>query len=92
MVARHYDVGASARTLDWINLGTTMAGIYGVRLVAITARRRAAAQPPRSGPPPMGHNGGPPMNGHDPAQPAAPAEPADDSVIDWSLMTGQRPH
>lgn len=72
-VARHYDLGASAKALDWTNLLTTMGSIYGVRAMALVARRR-------------GHNGGPAMNGHDPA---APAPDRDFGDIDMSSMTGR---
>lgn len=75
MVARHYDVGASAKTLDWFNLATTMASIYGVRAIAIAARRKAGRTPGAAAP-----------NGHDPAPP--PPEQGDG--IDWSAMTGGR--
>jgi hypothetical protein len=81
-VARHYDLGASAKTLDWINLGATMASIYGVRAMAIAQRRKAPRTPPPS------------ANGFDPT-PAPEATPADQGQaggIDWSLMTGGRPH
>lgn len=54
-VARHYDVGASAKALDWTNLLTTMGSIYGVRVMAMTVRRKA-------GSPGMGHNGGPALD------------------------------
>lgn len=84
MVARHYDVGASAKTLDWFNLATTMASIYGVRAIAIAARKKGERQ----------GAAGPAIvmpNGHD-SPPAAPtaAEPGDGGPIDWSSMTGQR--
>lgn len=76
LVARHYDVGASAKTLDWFNLMTTMGSIYGMRAIAIAARRRAERE---------GRTHGPMPNGHD-VSPAAD-QPAGGEV-DWSLMTG----
>lgn len=41
-VARHYDVGASSKTLDWLNLCGTMGGIYGARAMIIASRPKAA--------------------------------------------------
>lgn len=43
-VARHYDIGASAKALDIFNLCTTMGSIYGIRLMAITARKKGYGQ------------------------------------------------
>lgn len=40
-VARHYDIGASAKALDIFNLVTTMGSIYGVRVMAVVARKDA---------------------------------------------------
>lgn len=77
MVARHYDVGASAKTLDWFNLATTMASIYGLRAMSIAARRKGR----RTG-------NEPPANGHDVAQPMASDEGAAAADVDFSLMTG----
>lgn len=81
LVSRHYDVGASAKTLDLVNLATTMASIYGVKIMMILARRDAERRGVRPAAPGMGHNGGPAMNGHD-------APPAEAEAIDFSLMTG----
>ena len=86
MVARHYDVGASAKTLDWFNLGTTMAAIYGMRVMMIADRRRRERSGERNqdGPHPF-------ANGHDRTAPVEPG-PADGSGIDFSSMTGRRPN
>lgn len=57
-VARHYDIGASAKALDWMNLATTMGSLYGVRIMAIKMRRGGGQDDPG-----VGHNGGPPLDG-----------------------------
>ena len=44
-VARHYDLGASQKTLDWISLGTVIASIYGPRAIAMFLAEKK--QPPR---------------------------------------------
>jgi hypothetical protein len=82
-VARHYDMGASAKTLDWVELGMTAGGIYGTRAMMIVARRKVTSR--RPGP---GHNGGPAMNGHDPA-PAAPEAGGDMEGIVFPMMRGK---
>lgn len=71
-VARHYDMGASAKTLDWFNLLTTMGSIYGVRVMEVVARRKGGRRPT------------PATNGHDPTPP--PETGAAGDGIDWSLM------
>jgi len=66
-VMRHYSVETTQKTLDWIAFAGVAVGMYGTRAVAIMARQRAersanvspGRRPP---PPPMGHNGGAPMN------------------------------
>ena len=81
MVARHYDMGASAKTLDWFNLMTTMASIYGVRVIAIAARRKAERR-----------GGGPVVNGHDPGDfpgPGGVTVEAGPVEMDLSSMTGR---
>ena len=80
-VSRHYDMGASAKTLDWINLGTTMASIYGVRVMAISARRKDAKQ--------RGGNNAPPLR--DTAQSPAPMASPENGVIDMTAFTGGGP-
>lgn len=40
-VARHYDLAATAKQLDWTNLIMTAGAIYGTRLMAIRLRRMA---------------------------------------------------
>lgn len=75
-VARHYDMGASAKTLDWFNLATTMGSIYGVRVMGIAARRKDDRRGRQRSAP----------NGHDP-EGAAPEATGDG--IDWSSMTGR---
>lgn len=75
-VARHYDMGASAKTLDWTNLAMTMGSIYGVRIMGIAARRREERRGgARSA-----------ANGHD----QAPVTDVPGDGVDWSSMTGQR--
>lgn len=77
-VGRHYDMGASAKTLDWFNLGTTMASIYGVRVMAIAVRRKSGRPAPAT-------------NGYDPTPPPeGPHVDAEGTVggVDWSLMVG----
>lgn len=39
-VARHYDVSASVKTLDWVNLATTCATVYGTRIYAARLRMK----------------------------------------------------
>lgn len=80
-VARHYDLGASAKALDWTNLLTTMGSIYGVRAMAAVARRKERQ---RQGPL------GPIVSGAEPppAPPAANGQ-APGEAIDFSMMTGR---
>jgi hypothetical protein len=40
-VARHYSVETTQKTLDWIALIGTTAGIYGTRIASIGLRRRS---------------------------------------------------
>jgi hypothetical protein len=59
-VARHYDIGASAKALDIANLVTTMSSIYGVRMMAIYGRRHARpASMPGAPPAPNGRDQSP---------------------------------
>lgn len=54
-VARHYDIGASQKAMDWANLVGICAMVYGSRMFAYRARM-AAQKPkaaPRSAPPPV---------------------------------------
>jgi len=46
-VARHYDVTATQKTIDWSNLVMVLAMIYGTRMMAIGARRKADRQKQR---------------------------------------------
>lgn len=82
MVARHYDVGASAKTLDWFNLLTTMGSIYGLRVMMIAERRRRERS---------GETSDVYENGHDP-NPHAESDGGAGPGIDWSLMRGGRPN
>lgn len=83
-MARHYDVGASAKTLDWFNLMTTAGVIYGGRVMLIAAERRARQQG-QAGP------AGPVVNGHDPGDyPGQGGAQVGENEIDWSRMTGGR--
>lgn len=77
LVARHYDVGASAKTLDWFNLGTAMVAIYGTRFMMIADRRRRERAQPEGGYQP----GMAPQTQPEPSQ-------GDGEVVDWSLMRG----
>jgi len=47
-VAKHYDVGASAKALAWTDLAMVAGSIYGVRVMQIMGRRKAG--PPRPAP------------------------------------------
>lgn len=49
-VARHYDIKAAQKTVDWVNLLGMMAFIEGTRIVAGKAARQAAQRPPPRGP------------------------------------------
>lgn len=40
-VARHYDIPATQKTIDWTNLAMIVAGVYGTRIMAY--RMRVAA-------------------------------------------------
>ena len=46
-VARHYDLGASQKTLDWMALAVALGSIYGTRAVAIYMNRKE--QPKNNG-------------------------------------------
>lgn len=61
-VAKHYDVGASAKALAWTDLAMVAGSIYGVRVMQIYGR---VQQEKNGGAPPR------PGNGHD--RPDAPA-------------------
>lgn len=80
-VARHYDMGASAKTLDWFNLLTTMGAIYGVRVMQIANRRKDERAGRRTAAPRAAD-----------AAPAAeqPHVDAEGNIggVDWSLMVG----
>jgi hypothetical protein len=39
-VARHYDLSATQKTLDWVNLAMILGSTYGVRAVMIYNRSR----------------------------------------------------
>lgn len=58
-VAKHYDVGASAKALAWTDLAMIAGSIYGARVMTIYGRvqaeRRGGASA-RSGPLPNGHD------------------------------------
>lgn len=73
-VAKHYDIGASAKALAWTDLAMVAGSIYGVRVMQIVGKKQTAraggAVPPS----------GPVRNGLDRSQPVA-------SGIDMSLMT-----
>jgi hypothetical protein len=43
MVARHYDIGASAKALDWGNLVSFMGGFYGAAAMTAIARKKGGA-------------------------------------------------
>jgi hypothetical protein len=55
-VARHYDVGATQKTLDWTNLVSTMTVIYGTRIFA--ARNRLGRERAQSSPEAASHAAG----------------------------------
>lgn len=49
-VAKHYDIGASAKALAWTDLAMVAGSIYGVRVMAVMGRKQAARSgmaPPR---------------------------------------------
>ncbi len=48
-VARHYDVAASQKSLDWANFVGAMCMVYGTRLYAFRNRKRAEAARPVDG-------------------------------------------
>ncbi len=54
-VSRHYDVGATQKTMDWANLAFVGASIYGTRFLAVRQNRiNARADRARTvGPEPM---------------------------------------
>lgn len=41
-VAKHYDIGASAKALAWTDLAMVAGSIYGVRVMQIMGRKQAA--------------------------------------------------
>lgn len=55
-VARHYDVSATQKTLDWTNLAMAIAMVYGTRIMAINFRRKMTPSAPTN---PADDNGGP---------------------------------
>lgn len=60
-VARHYDLKAAPKTLDWINLCIALAGIYGPKAVIIAGgkkEKKAAGADGIFPIAPMGSNGG----------------------------------
>ena len=58
-VARHYDMGATQKQLDWTNLFMAVGMIYGTRFVAIRAKRKEEPIQPSPMPqtPPRNANG-----------------------------------
>lgn len=38
-VARHYDIGATQKTIDWTNLMMVLGAVYGTRFMAIRLRK-----------------------------------------------------
>lgn len=48
-VARHYDLSATQKTLDWINLAMILGGTYGMRAVMIYNRQRKRGPSPQEG-------------------------------------------
>lgn len=75
-VAKHYDVGASAKALAWTDLAMVAGSIYGVRVMQIYNRRQDERRGGGGSAPPQ------PRNGHD--KPEAPA-----GGIDLSRFTGR---
>jgi hypothetical protein len=48
-VAKHYDITASEKALDWGNLCLTLGVVYGPRFVMINARRKEERAAKRAG-------------------------------------------
>lgn len=40
-VSRHYDIGATQKTIDWTNLIMVVGAVYGTRLAAVRMRKAA---------------------------------------------------
>lgn len=45
-VARHYDMGATQKQLDWINLVMTLGGVYAPRMMMAKREKKAARPSP----------------------------------------------
>jgi len=47
-VSRHYNIQATQKTLDWINLCTTLTLVYGTRIMASKKRKADDAENPNN--------------------------------------------
>lgn len=57
-VAKHYDVGASAKALAWTDLAMVAGSIYGVRVMQIMGRKQPGRAAPRPAPTANGQDKG----------------------------------